>query len=36
MNNVKTPLPSNIEGVCGSENIAELRRRHYCDLFNSV
>lgn len=36
MNNAKTPLPSNIEGVCGTDNIAELWHKHYCDLFNSV
>lgn len=36
MNNAKTSLPSNINGVSGSNEIAELWRRHYCDLFNSV
>uniref|UniRef100_A0A3P9KQQ7 Reverse transcriptase domain-containing protein n=1 Tax=Oryzias latipes TaxID=8090 RepID=A0A3P9KQQ7_ORYLA len=36
MNNRKTSLPSNIEGVCGADNIADLWRKHYSDLLNSV
>uniref|UniRef100_A0A8C7WMW5 Cytochrome P450, family 2, subfamily P, polypeptide 10 n=1 Tax=Oryzias sinensis TaxID=183150 RepID=A0A8C7WMW5_9TELE len=36
LNNRKTSLPSNIEGVCGADNIADLWRKHYSDLLNSV
>ena len=36
INNSKIPLPSNIDGVTGSANIAELWKKHYKDLFNCV
>ena len=36
LNNCKAPLPSNINGVCGSDNIAELWRQHYFELFNCI
>ncbi len=36
MNNHKTSLPYDIEGVCGSDNIAELWREHFFKLFNCV
>lgn len=36
MNNSKTPLPSDIEGVSSPEKIAESWREHYCNLFNCV
>ena len=36
INSCKTPLPSSIEGVCGSGNIAELWQQHYHELFNCV
>ena len=36
INNNKVPLPSNIDGVTGSPNIADLWKRHYEDLFNCV
>ena len=36
INNSKVPLPSSIAGITGSENIAELRRKHYSDIFNCV
>ena len=36
INNCKAPLPSNIDGTCGSENIAELWRQHYYELFNCI
>ncbi len=36
MNASKIPLPSSVEGVTGSENIADLWRKHYSDLFNCV
>ena len=34
MNNAKTPLPNNIGGVSGKENITEVWRKHFMDLFN--
>ena len=34
MNNCKTSLPSNIDGVSGSEEISKLWQKHYYDLFN--
>ena len=36
LNNVKTSLPSNIDGVCGSEEIAQLWQKQYYELFNGV
>ena len=36
MNNSKTPLPSDIEGVSSPEKIAELWREHYRNLFICV
>ena len=36
MNNCKTSLPTNIDGVSGPENISQLWRKHYHDLFNCV
>ena len=36
INNCRTPLPTNIEGVVGSDKIVELFRKNYCDLFNCV
>ena len=36
LNNCKTPLPTNIDGVVGEQNIANLWKRHYESLFNSV
>lgn len=36
MNDCKAPLPSNVNGVCGSDNIAELWRQHYYELFNCI
>ena len=36
INNSKIPLPSNIGGVTGSVNIADLWKKHYTDLFNCV
>ena len=36
MNNCKTSLPSNIDGVSGSEKISQLWTKHYYDLFNCV
>lgn len=36
MNITKVPLPSSIEGVTGPDNIVELWRKHYSDLFNCV
>ena len=32
----KTPLPNNINGVCGEVNIAEIWKNHYIELFNCV
>ena len=36
MNNSRTPLPTNINGVVGEEQIADLWKDHYENLFNSV
>lgn len=36
MNASKVSLRSSIEGVSGPDNIAELWRKHYSDLFNCV
>ena len=36
LNNSSTPLPSNIENTVGDENIAELWRNHYFNIFNCV
>ena len=36
INNSKVPLPSSIAGITGSENIAELWRKNYSDIFNCV
>ena len=30
------PLPTNIDGTCGAEQIAQLWQKHYCDIFNCV
>lgn len=36
VNNMKTPLPSSIDGAVGSDSIADLWSKHYRDIFNSV
>ena len=36
LNNCKTSLPSDIEGVSGTENIAEKWHEHYQELFNCI
>ena len=36
VNNCKTPLPSNIDGVSGPEEISQLWRQHYSELLNCV
>lgn len=36
INNHKTSLPYDIEGICGSDNIAKLWREHYYNLFKCV
>lgn len=36
MNNCKTPLPSNIDGVSGHDEILHLWRKHYYELLNCV
>ena len=36
INNSRTPLPTSIEGVSGSCNIAELWRKHFDNLFNCI
>ncbi len=36
MNNCKTSLPTNIDGVCGSEEISQRWRKRYYELFNCV
>ena len=36
INNSKMPLPSNIDGITGPENIAEVWKEHYSDIFNCV
>ena len=30
------PLPTNIDGTCGAEQIAQLWQKHYCDIVNCV
>lgn len=36
MNNSKTPLPADIEGVSSPGKIVEIWREHYCNIFNCV
>lgn len=36
IDNSKTPLPTNIEGVVGGDKIAELWKNNYKELFNCV
>ncbi|XDV38077.1 hypothetical protein PO909_007559 [Leuciscus waleckii] len=36
MNAAKVPLPFSVEGVTGPDNVVELWRKHYSDLFNCV
>lgn len=36
VNNCEMPLLSSIDGLTGSEIIAELWRKHYRNLFNCV
>ena len=36
INNCKTSLPSNIDGVCGPAEIAQLWKKKYDELFNCV
>ena len=36
MNNCKTPLPTTIDGISGEANIAELWKKHFSSLLNSV
>ena len=36
MNARNTPLPTCIVGISGADNIAQIWRDHYYDIFNSV
>ena len=36
MNASNTPLHAYIDGISGADNIAQMRRDHYSDIFNSV
>ena len=36
MNASNTPLPKYIDGISGADNIAQMWRDHYSDIFNSV
>lgn len=36
MNNSHTPLPLNVEGINGAENIAAMWKNHFQDLFNCI
>ena len=36
MNASNTPLPTCIDGISGADNIAQMWRDHYSDIFNSV
>lgn len=36
LSNCKTPLPNNIDGAVGVENVCELWRKHYYSLFNCI
>ena len=36
LNNTKTSLPSSIDGVSGSEDIAEMWKKHFENLFNCL
>ena len=36
MNASNTPLPTCIDGISGADNIAQVWRDHYSDIFNSV
>ena len=36
MNASNTPLPTCINGISGADNIAQMWRDHYSDIFNSV
>ena len=36
MNARNTPLPTCIDGISGADNIAQMWRDHYYDIFNSV
>ena len=36
MNNCKTPLPTTIDGISGEANLAELWKKHFSSLLNSV
>ncbi len=36
IDNSNTPLPTNIEGMVGSEKIAELWKSNYKELFNCI
>lgn len=36
MNRVKTPLPNNINGVSGKNEITEVWRKHFSDLLNCI
>lgn len=36
MNNSKTSLPTDVDGVIGSEETTQLRQKHHYELFNNV
>lgn len=36
MNDCKTTLPTNIDGVSGSEEITKMWQKHYFELFNCM
>ncbi len=36
INNSKTPLPTDIDGVEGADKIVQVWKNHYHDLFNCV
>ena len=36
VSNYYTPLPTCIDGISGADNIAQMWRDHYSDIFNSV
>ena len=35
-NNCKTPLPDDIDGTCGSDEIVKLWKKHFQDIFNCL
>lgn len=36
MNNSKTSLPTDVDGVIGSEETTQLWQKHHYELFNNV